>query len=195
MKPTITDRPVADHERPSEDPDDQAMRAMAEGDGAALQMIFDRWKLPMINFLYRSLGCHADAEGIALEVFEEVWRAAPRYRAEGTFSAWLFAIARGKMLHELRRRRRKPVSAAPLDFLESADEDGRGASERKEREEALLTSLAKLPEAQRSALLLTIQTPMDSEQIALTLGVKTSHLYVLIHRARARLKEILEKRL
>jgi RNA polymerase sigma-70 factor, ECF subfamily len=186
--------PVSGDEIVSENPDDQAMLSIAAGDGGALKVLFDRWRLPVINFLYRSLGSHADAEDIALEVFTEVWRAAPRYRPQGTFSAWLFAIARGKMRHELRRRRRKPVVSAPLEFLEAPGNDVRNASELAEREQLLLESLAQLPEPQRSALLFSVQTPMTPAEIAAALGVKKSHVYVLIHRGRCQLKKLMEKR-
>ncbi|MCC5834989.1 MAG: hypothetical protein JJU20_09675, partial [Opitutales bacterium] len=77
--------------------DDHTMLAVAKGDGVAFQALFDRWKLPLLNFIFRSIGSHADAEDLTLMVFEQVWKSAPRYRAEGTFSAWLFAIARGKL--------------------------------------------------------------------------------------------------
>lgn len=173
--------------------DDRAMSAVAAGDGDALREIFDRWKLPMLNFLYRSLGNFADAEDLTLAVFTEVWRAAPRYRDEGTFSAWLFAIARGKLRHEWRRRRRKPVIPAPVELMELADPLAGDETERRESEEVLLEAIQSLPEIQRSALLLSVQTPLSTEEIAATLGVRSTHLYVLIHRARTRLKKYLKE--
>ena len=178
-----------------DDPDENAMAAVAQGNGNALREIFDRWKLPILNFLYRSLGNHADAEDLTLAVFTEVWRSAPRYRSEGTFSAWLFAIARGKLRHEWRRQRRKPLSPAPAEVLEIADADNRMEPEQDqwEWEETLLQGLQTLPEIQRSALLLSVHSRMNSDQIAASLGVRSSHLYVLIHRARAKLKTYFQK--
>ncbi len=174
------------------DEDERSMAAVAAGDGDALREIFDRWKLPMLNYLYRSLGNFSDAEDLALEVFTEVWRSAPRYRSEGTFSAWLFTIARGKVLHEWRRRRRKPVVTAPAGLLDVPAPDGEGSLEQRESEEVLLRGLNTLPEAQRSALILSAQSPLSADEVAATLGVKSSHLYVLIHRGRQRLKQYLK---
>ena len=166
------------------------MAAMAAGDTDALQEIFDRWKLPMLNFLYRSLGSHADAEDLALEVFTEVWRLAPRYLAQGTFSAWLYSIARGKIRHEWRRRKRHPVTAFAGDHPDPPDP---AASQRDtlEQEELLLNGLQRLPRTQREALLLSVHSGMSSEEIASSLGIATNHLYVLIHRARNALRAIL----
>ncbi len=174
-------------------PDDRAMEAVADGDGDAFHDLFDRWKLPVMNFLYRSLGNFADAEDVTLEVFTEVWRSAPRYRSEGTFPAWLFAIARGKLRHEWRRRRRKPLVAAPVDSMEFPDTGNDSTVENREREEQLLKGLQLLPEMQRSALLLSVNSPLSSDEIARSLGVSRSHLYVIIHRARTRLQEIIRK--
>lgn len=185
-QPAATDR---------EDPDERAMTAVAKGDGEALRGIFDRWKLPILNYLYRSLGNHADAEDLTLAVFTEVWRAAPRYRNEGTFSAWLFAIARGKLRHEWRRQQRKPLLPAPAELMDIPDPDSGTEQdmEQWEWEETLLEGLQTLPENQRNALLLSVHSPMDSGEIASSLGVRPSHLYVLIHRARETLKKHFRK--
>lgn len=183
---------IPERSEAARDEDERSMAAIAAGDGDALREIFDRWKLPMLNYLYRSLGNFADAEDLALEVFTEVWRSAPRYRSEGTFSAWLFAIARGKVRHEWRRRRRKPVAAAPAEFLQLPAPAGEDGLEQRESEEVLLRGLHTLPEAQRSALILSAQSPLSADEVAATLGVKPSHLYVLIHRGRQRLRQYLK---
>ena len=178
-----------------DDRDEDAMSAIAKGDGDALRELFDRWKLPILNYLYRSLGNHADAEDLMLAVFTEVWRSAPRYRNEGTFSAWLFSIARGKLRHEWRRQRRKPLLPAPPELMDIPDEGGDPASEYDawEWEEMLLDGLQTLPENQRSALLLSMHSPMSQADIAATVGVKPDYLYVLIHRAKAKLKQYFQQ--
>ncbi len=189
----MTTDSVREYPETERDADDRSMASVAAGDGDALREIFDRWRLPMLNFLYRSLGNFADAEDLTLEVFTEVWRSAPRYRCEGTFSAWLFAIARGKLAHEWRRRRRKPVSAAPVELMDVADQGAEDRAMERESEELVLQGLRTLPEIQRSALLLSVQSPLNSEEIAEALGVRPSNLYVLIHRARGRLKKFLKE--
>jgi RNA polymerase sigma-70 factor, ECF subfamily len=181
-------RPITRPDPQDEDLDDRSMAAIAAGDANALQDIFDRWKLPMLNFLYRALGSHADAEDLSLEVFTEVWRSASRYRAQGTFSAWLYTIARGKLRHEWRRRGRRPVMAAPPESMDPPD-PAASPTDSIECEETLLQGLLALPEAQREALLLSVHSGLSTVQIASALGVSTNNLYVLIHRARERLRQ------
>ncbi len=189
----MTTHPARKGPEAVQNPDERAMASVAEGDGDALEEIFYRWKLPVMNYLYRSVGNFADAEDLTLEVFTDVWRSAPRYRSEGTFSAWLFAIARGKLAHEWRRRSRKPVAPAPVELMEFAASSGRPAESAREWEEIVLKGLQTLPENQRSALLLSVNSPLSSEEIAESLGVSLANFYVLVHRARARMKKFLLK--
>jgi RNA polymerase sigma-70 factor (ECF subfamily) len=175
--------------------EEQALMAkLAEGDGSALRPIFDRWKLPLISYFYRSLGSHADSEDLTLRTFERVYRAAPRYRPEGKFSTWLFAIARHELLHELRRRKRKPVEALPPEDLNFAVSDGAQLDRIKalETEEHLLSHLQELPEKQRSALLLSSAGELSHSEIAQTLGVSENNLHVILHRARLALRSLLK---
>jgi RNA polymerase sigma-70 factor (ECF subfamily) len=166
------------------------MARLVAGDTGALRPIFDRWKLPLISYLYRALGSRADAEDLALRVFERVYRAAPRFRADARFSTWLFAIARGELLHELRRRRRKPLEpVAPEELAETSV----AADYSAELEEHLLAALQELPERQRSAILLAAAGELDHAAIAAALGVSVNNLNVILHRARQTLRTLFRK--
>jgi RNA polymerase sigma-70 factor, ECF subfamily len=173
------------------------MARLAAGDSSALRPIFDRWKLPLVSYFYRALGSRWDAEDLALQTFERVYRAAGRYRPEAPFSSWLFAIARREMLHEMRRRRRKPVEAVdPADLAwngSAEDPAATVASETAEAEEHLLVALQELPERQRSALLLVAAGDLTREEIAAALNLRLGHLNVLVHRARSALREALQR--
>ncbi len=180
-------------EQAPEDEDQACLRRMADGDSDALQPVFDRWKLPLLSFFYRALASRADAEDLALQTFERIYRAADRYRPEAKFSTWLFAIARRELLHELRRRRRKPVEAVPpedLDFAQS-DHSDNAHKHAKETEELLLIALQELPERERSALLLASNGELSHNEIAQSLSVSPSHLNVILHRARQKLRVLI----
>lgn len=176
----------------AEDEADRAdMQRLVAGDTLALRSLFDRWKLPLISFLYRSLGSHADAEDLALKTFEKVYRAASRYRPEARFASWLFAIARNELRHELRRRRRKPLDPVEPEQLEWAAGSGSIDPDQhtRELEEELLQALQTLPEKQRSVLLLTAADELSPDEIAETLGISVNNLYVILHRARKSLRD------
>lgn len=172
------------------DADHACLLRVAAGDPDALQPLFDRWKLPLLNFFYRAIGSRADAEDLALQTFHRVYRAAARYRPEAKFSAWLFAIARRELLHELRRRRRKPVEPVPPEDLALLAADASPEQRRRtaEFEEQLLACLQQLPERQRTALLLTAAGELSPAEVASALRVSPNHLGVLLHRARQTLR-------
>lgn len=162
---------------------------VARGDERALQELFDRWKLPLLSFFYRSLGSHADAEDLTLEVFVRLHRAAGGYRPTAKFSTYLFHIAQNLLRNEYRRRERKPAQPAPPELFDTVATETAEANQRvSELEEMLQRGLARLPEKQRTALLLVYQQNMDYRAAAAALQTNENALRVLVHRARQQLK-------
>lgn len=165
----------------------------AQGDDSGLQHLFDKWKLPLLSFFYRALGSHADAEDLTLEVFVRLHRAAADYRPTAKFSTYLFHIARNLIRNEHRRRHRKPAEAVPPDVFDTLDVATPESAQRLlELEEVLQRALGRLPEKQRTALLLVLQQQMDYPTAAATLGMSENAFRVLVHRARQALKSEME---
>ena len=182
----------ADAEIPEVEAEAALLAQGASGDQGAWQQLFDKWKKPLLAFFYRSLGSMAEAEDLTLEVFVRLHRAAPRYEPRAHFATFLFHIARNLLLNELRRRRRKPAQSLPpeaFDYLVSADSDeSRRATE---LEEIFQQALARLPEAQRTLLLLVQQQGLNQSDVARMLGITENSLRVQLHRARQELKKIM----
>lgn len=168
------------------------MARVAAGDETGLQCLFERWKRPLLSFFYRSLGSHADAEDLALEVFVRLHRSARDYRPTARFSTFLFQIAQNLLRNELRRRRRKPADAVPPELFEELPQENPGGR-LAELEELLQQALARLPERHRTALLLLQQQQLDYSEAAAVLRMNENALRVLVHRARQMLKAEMEK--
>jgi RNA polymerase sigma-70 factor (ECF subfamily) len=164
------------------------MHRVAAGDETALQQLFDRWKRPLLSFFYRSLGSHADAEDLTLEVFVRLHRSAPDYQPTAKFSTYLFHIAQNLLRNELRHRRRKPADAVPPELLEELPQPNDADRGLAELEEVLQQALARLPEKQRTALLLIQQQQLDYPAAAAALRMTENALRVLVHRARQMLR-------
>lgn len=185
--------PAPDEVRPAEEEERALLARGADGDEQAWQQLFDRWKKPLLAFFYRSLGSRADAEDLTLEVFVRLHRSARRYTPRATFATFLFHIARNLLLNELRRRRRKPAEPLPpeaFDYVESPN--GEEVRRLRGLEEAFQRALRELPEAQRTLLLLVYQQSLAPREIAGMLGVTENALRVQLHRARQRLKELMQ---
>ncbi len=169
------------------------MARVAAGDEEGLQRLFERWKRPLLGFFYRSLGSHADAEDLALEVFVRLHRSAAGYRPSARFSTYLFQIAQNLLRNELRRRRRKPVDAVPPGLFEEWPQGETGDRRLAELEEVFQQALMRLPEKQRTALLLLHQQQLDYPEAAAVLQVTENALRVIVHRARQALRIEMDK--
>ena len=185
--------PPGDPDLETIDEDAAWLADAGRGDGPALQQLFDKWKLPLLSFFYRSLGSRPDAEDLTLEVFVRVHRSANRYRRSAKFSTFLFHIARNLLLNELRRRKRKPTEHLPSEVFEglSADPDA-GTRRLAELEEVFQRALERLPEKYRTPLLLLKQQRMDYAETAATLEMTENALRVLVHRGRQLLRTEME---
>jgi len=186
------------------DPDAVLMLRVKRGDRAAFAELVDKYKQPVMNFVYRSLRDEIEAEDLAQNVFLQVYKSRARYKQTAKFSTWLFTIARNLCLNELRRRSRHPAESIEETHAENEDQPRQqyeDTSQLAPPEQLLQGELAKkidealggLPENQRSALLLCRQEELSYEEIARVLKCSLSATKSLIHRGRETLKEKLKR--
>jgi RNA polymerase sigma-70 factor (ECF subfamily) len=175
-----------------ESQDDEAMQRVAGGDGAALAELFDRHKTRLYGFLFHLVGNRAAAEDLLGETFLRLYQARRRYRSGSGFRPWLFAIARNLALGELRHR--SVVTRAQGRLVDAAGtvEDGWDAR-RQEIGERVRAALARLPEEQRSALVLKEYQQMEYREIGQVLGCSETAARARTYRARVTLREALRE--
>ena len=182
----------ADSITPIEDIDSACMRAICLGDQSAFAQIVDRWQVRLINFFYRSTGNRADAEDLTQETFIELNRAATRYRSQGSFNAFIFTLARRRLIDGYRKKSRRPIEYIdPSEFLMQSQ--GETIDHSREIEEIFHRTLTTLPYKQRCAILLLQQQGLSYEEIALSLGASLSAVKSWIHRARTHLRAELKE--
>ena len=137
------------------------------------------------------MGNRADAEDLAQETFLELYRAAGRYQARGSFKAYLFTVARRRLIDSYRKRARRPLEFIdPGDFVmqQQAEENNHS----REIEEAFHRAPRALPDKQREAILMLQQQGLSYDQIAEALGASLSAVKTWIHRARTHLRNELK---
>jgi RNA polymerase sigma-70 factor (ECF subfamily) len=185
------------------DPDAALMLRVKQGDAGAFAELVDKYKQPVMNFVYRMLRDMTEAEDLAQNVFIQVYKSALRYEVSSKFSTWLFTIARNLCLNEIRRRSRHPATSMDAIPAETGDqpapqfEDKRAVSPpesllQDELSEKIEQALNELPENQRTAVLLCRQDELSYEDIARVLGCSLSATKSLIHRGRETLKHKLK---
>src|ERR1035437_6717703 len=92
-------------------PDDPALIEQARRDPEAFAALYRRYLTPVYRYLYSRLGSVHDAEDITTQVFIDALEglSANHYRAGGCFSAWLFTIARHRLVDFYRQRPTVPL--------------------------------------------------------------------------------------
>src|SRR5208283_90275 len=186
------------------DPDAVLMLRVKRGDRAAFGELVDKYKQPVMNFIFRSLRDETEAEDLAQNVFLQVYKSRSRYRQTAKFSTWLFTIARNLCLNELRRRSRHPAESIEETHAEHEDQPRQQYEDKSqlappenllqgELAQKIEEALAGLPENQRSAILLCRQDDLSYEEIADVLKCSLSATKSLIHRGRETLKEKLKR--
>ena len=185
------------------DPDAALMLRVKRGDRAAFAALVDKYKQPVMNFIFRSLRDEIEAEDLAQNVFLQAWKSRGRYRQTAKLSTWLFTIARNLCLNEIRRRSRHPAESIEEMHAEHEDQPRQQYEDKSqisppdkllhvELAQKIEEALAELPEAQRTAILLCRQDELSYEEIAEVLDCSLSATKSLIHRGRETLKEKLK---
>jgi RNA polymerase sigma-70 factor (ECF subfamily) len=143
---------------------------------------------------YRLLGNHADAADCFQETFVSALDVCRRQRVRN-FSALLVRLATTRAIDQLRRRfRRSHSNGSPEDWVAVQSEDPCPAEQAQRQELAarIRQSLGQLPPQEAQAFCLRYLSDMSYREIADELGINTNAAGVLLHRARARLREALD---
>jgi len=173
--------------------DVELMLQVKAGDDESFNLLLQKYRTPLVNFLYRMVRDTATAEDLAQEVFLRVYRARKQYSPSAKFTTWLFRIATNLALNSVRdnRHRQMEVSldAAPADEdvapLQLPTREMRIDEHMVERDRAdfIRGVISTLPEKQRVAVLLHKYEEMDYGEIARILDCSESALKSLLFRA------------
>lgn len=147
--------------------------AVARGDLAAFEELYDRYSGTLYALLLRILGNADDAQEVLQESFVKAWTSANMFDAvRGSEVAWLISIARSKGIDRLRARRvrsdRENDAGREISIQSSFVEKSTGADHAilSQERTAVRNALAELPEAQRIALELAYFEGLSQSEIA-----------------------------
>jgi len=165
--------------------DEALMLAYRDGDAAAFDLLYGRWR----GRLYRYLLHQAGAEAVADEIYQDVWMrvigARGHYEVTASFSTWLFRIAHNRLVDHWRHLGREIVDTAadfapadpddePVDALATAsaapEENPERRAERAQLATQLIAAIEALPVLQRDAFLMAEEGGMTLEEIAAATG-------------------------
>ena len=183
-----------------EDSDLETVQKVQAGETDAFEVLIKRHEKMVFNLLYRMLGDYEDASEVAQEVFLSAFRSIRRFRAESSFSTWLYRIAVNQAKNRLKavaelKRRTIPLEIAdpdgdrgPISGISDPGLDPGQEAEAQEIHDRVHRELNRLDPDDRLLILLRDLQDVPYEEMTKILGVPLGTVKSKLHRARQALK-------
>lgn len=191
MRPTLDSVFSRRIEEANSDPVERPLLERCQrGERAALEELVERVQGRVYNFAVRASGSRTAAEDITQRVLIKMVREIGSFRAEASFTSWLYRIVVNEWIDERRRLKRLVyLPAEAFSRWTTPSPNPRQQQERNEREEAVLTAVARLDPKLRAVVLLRYLEDLSYEEVAEALGCSMGTVASRLSRAHARLKE------
>ncbi len=178
--------------------DADLVRLAQGGTTAAFDELVRRYQDRVFRLCFKILRNEDDAAEAMQDAFFQAYRGIARFKAESTFSTWLYRVATNAALMKYRRRRDGHVSfeqsqganpdAEPMaipDWTKQPLEDLLDSETR----EILSHEVEKLPENERTVFVLRDIMEQSNDQVATELGLTVAAVKSRLHRARVHLRD------
>ncbi len=152
------------------------------GDQGALHLLYKLHKQKIYAMALRMTGSTADAEDVVKDTFIRAFRAIGNFRADAKVGTWLCRIAINltRDLHKKKQRQGPEIEVA----AKNSSSDPLAIKN-------LEGALAQLPDGYREVLVMHDVIEMGHKEIAKVLSVKEGTSKSQLHKARARMRELL----
>jgi RNA polymerase sigma-70 factor (ECF subfamily) len=186
--------------------DSELLGRVRTGDEEAFVMLVARYQQPMLRLACSMVSNQAVAEEAVQDTWMGVVRGIERFEGRASFKTWLFRI----LVNRTRSAASHEPSDEPFESLRAvdptrfdagghwADPLDRWTEESEDRLDAaawapiLRSALDALPPRQRQVVLLRDVEGLTNDEACNVLGISVGNQRILLHRGRARLREILD---
>ena len=173
--------------------DDQLVALFRMGYEEAFGVIHDRYRARLLAYTRQMLSrSGGDAEDVLQDVFLRAYSALRQDERPVTLRAWLYRVAHNRCIDHLRRP--EPPLGELYEIQRRPAQDPPAETEQRERLRRLVDDVQRLPEQQRSALLMRELEGLAYTELADALGVTVPAVKSLLVRARCGLIEAGEAR-
>ena len=186
----------------SEKLSDEALATqVAQGDSVALETLYDRHAATVLGILVRVIGDRTVAEDVLQETFWRVWKSASTFESgRGSFTGWLFRIARNLAVDAHRRTNVRPQALTDADDAEriadqmpDPDTDIPEQAQADFRNRQVRNALASLPRVQRVVIELAYFYGMTRQEIAEATGEALGTIHTRARLGLQKLREELDR--
>jgi RNA polymerase sigma-70 factor (ECF subfamily) len=178
--------------------DAELVRAAQEGMTRAFDELVRRYQDKVFRLCFKILRHEEDAAEAMQDAFFSAYRGLGNFKAESTFSTWLYRVATNAALMKYRKRRDGHVSyeqsqssnpeAEPMAI---ADWSAQPLEELLDSEtrEVLAREVERLPDNERTVFVLRDIMEQTNDQVAVELGLTVAAVKSRLHRARVHLRD------
>jgi RNA polymerase sigma-70 factor (ECF subfamily) len=170
-----------------------------DGDADSFNQLILRWERPIYALAYRTIGREDEARDIVQDTFLRAYRALPGFKGQAKFSSWLYRIALNLCRDWIRKQRRTPTVQSPdgVDLIELASAQGPTESieelvSRREMSAVVADAMTRLPEEQRTAIVLKEYHGLTFQEIADLQGCPLSTVKTRLYQGLSVLRRHLE---
>lgn len=186
----------------STDLSDEVLAAqVAGGDSAALEALYDRHASTVLGLALKIVADRALAEDLLQETFWRVWKSADTFQPQrGSFTSWLFRIARNLAIDAYRRRNVRPqampdgeAGESVLDQTPDPDMDVANQAQASLQTKQVRAALVSLSGVQRQVIEMAYFYGMTRQEIAEATGEALGTIHTRARLALQKLREELER--
>ena len=167
--------------------------AARAGSPDAWDILFRRYQLPLYTYAFELVRDEQSSLDIVQETFINAARHIRGLRDDSKFGSWLFGIAHQKCIQRWRKHARD--EALREEFAAAPPEVDDGPLDlliQREQEAEFMNLLGKLPDAQRSVLLLHFIEEFSLEEIGEITGAQLGTVKSRMHYAKKAVRKLLE---
>jgi RNA polymerase sigma-70 factor (ECF subfamily) len=182
----------------AEPSDETLMGQVRRGRREELEPLVRRYARPLLTYLERMVGDRHRAEELFQDAFLAVWEKRRTYRFPQPFRPWLFAIATNRCRAAFRRARGPEAASLPqamCDGPAATDVSPPDAAVAAETARLVTAAVARLPDQQRTVIVLRTWNGLSFAEIAQSLGVGEATVRSHMHHALTALRRFLEPRM
>lgn len=165
----------------------------------AFEILVQRYKNPLTNFVYRYLGDYESCTDVVQETMIKFYRNKDSYKSIAKFSTWIYTIAGNLAKTEYQRRRRRQIFSINSYGEENQNYEIPDESYRPDiitdsgiKDKIIQNALLKVSMAYREAVILRDIQELSYEEIAEIMGIEVGTVKSRINRGRAQLQKLLK---
>jgi len=176
--------------------DNELISKVLRGDHLAYAGLVNRYQNYVFTLTLRLVKNREEAEEVAQDVFIKAYKYLADFRGDSKFSTWLYTIVNNTCISFLRKKKLIIHSLDDERVFAKADNQDAGfradGVEQKSRHVMVGEAISRLKPDDASIITLFYKNEQSLEEIAQVLGLEVNTAKVRLHRARARLKELME---